>query len=449
MFPTAHKRTGERVFVQQRYERLQERKRAKRLSEFQKTLEVNDEETRGNDGGEQNDEETRGNDGGEQNDEETHGNDVHEIEITSAHNDEEQTAPIITEEVIDAAATLVQLSGNQQFVKEQETQTDTFVEELMTKVHDLIEKNKSLNHQLQDCAFSFKIMEANDNLTAFYTGLPSWVVFLHVYMYTVPYVPQGRSLSSMDELFLTLVKLRLNLMHNDLACRFRISKSTVSRIFHRWLDVLHDKLQFLLVWPSQDTIRENMPLIFKQLYPRCRCIIDCSEIFIETPSCFRARAQTYSNYKKHNTVKFLIAITPCGTISFLSDCWGGRVSDKVLTQESGILDLLEPGDTVLADRGFTIDEDVILHGAKLEIPAFTRGKKQLSQEEVERSKQLSQVRIHVERCIGLLKNKYTILKGTLPICLVKNDGDTHGSTIDKMLIVCSALTNLPASIVPE
>ena len=404
MFPTAHKRTAERVFVQQQYERLQERKkkRTKRLSEFQKTLDVvkdverndeethgndagelNDEETHGNDAGELNDEETHGNDAGELNDEETHGNDagehkpvgelnvVHEVDITSAHNDEEQNAPIITEEVVDAAATLVQLSGYEQFVKEQETQTETFVEELMTKVHDLIEKNKSLNHQLQECAFSFKIIEANDNLTAFYTGLPSWVVFLHVYMYTIPYISQGCSLSSMDELFLTLVKLRLNLMHNDLACRFQISKSTISRIFHRWLDVLHDKV---LVWPSQDTIRENMPLIFKQLYPRCRCIIDCSEIFIETPSCFRVRAQTYSNYKKHNTVKFLIAITPCGTISFRSNCWGGRVSDKDLTQKSGILDLLEPGDTVLADRGFSIDEDVILHGAKLEIPAFTRGK---------------------------------------------------------------------------
>ena len=61
----------------------------------------------------------------------------------------------------------------------------------------------------------------------------------------------------------------------------------------------------------------------------------------------------------------------------------------------GILDLLELGDTVLADHSFTIDEDVISHGAKL--------------------------------------------KGTLPICLVKNDGDTHGSNIDKMLVVCSAL----------
>ena len=75
--------------------------------------------------------------------------------------------------------------------------------------------------------------------------------------------------------------------------------------------------------------------------------------------------------------------------------------------------------TVLAVLGFTIDEDVILHVANLEIPAFTWRKKQLSQDEIERFRQLSQVRIHVERCIGLLKNKYAILKETVPIFLVK------------------------------
>ena len=143
---------------------MQER-RKKRLSEFQKRSEVvedgeqNDEEIRGNDGGEQNDEETGGNDGGEH---ESDGEmnvvldgpiEAHEIESTSAQDDEEPTVPIITQDVMDAAVTLVQLSENQQFVKDQETQTDTFVEELMTKVHDLIVKNKSLNHQLQDCAF--------------------------------------------------------------------------------------------------------------------------------------------------------------------------------------------------------------------------------------------------------------------------------------------------------
>ena len=139
-------------------------------------------------------------------------------------------------------------------------------------------------------------------------------------------------------------------------------------------------------------------------------------------SSYVARSKTYSDYKKHNTVKFLIGITPCGSISFLSRCWGGRVSDKNLTQQSGFFEYIEPGDTILADRGFTIADDIAVHGGKLEIPAFTRGKSQLSQREVEVSKQLSMVRIHVERVIGLLKTKYTILKGPLPVEVLKHKG---------------------------
>ncbi len=193
-------------------------------------------------------------------------------------------------------------------------------------------------------------------------------------------------------------------------------------------------------------MQNRMPLVFQQLYPCCRIIIDCSEIFIETPSSFDARSKTYSNYKKHITVKFLIGVTPCGTISYLSQCWGGRVSDKNITQESNFLSLLEPGDVVLAeDRGFTLSEDIAIHGVTLKIPAFTRGKQQLSQEDAEKSKQLSKVRIHVERVIGLLKNRYTILKGTLS--LIKHKNDENVPNIDKLLTVCSALTNLGEPVV--
>ena len=56
---------------------------------------------------------------------------------------------------------------------------------------------------------------------------------------------------------------------------------------------------------------------------RVTVIIDCFEVFIERPSNLLARAQTYSNYKSHNTVKVLIGITPQGTISFVSEAWVG------------------------------------------------------------------------------------------------------------------------------
>ena len=114
---------------------------------------------------------------------------------------------------------------------------------------------------------------------------------------------------------------------------------------------------------------------------------------------------------------------------------------------SGFLRIIEHGDVILADRGFNIAEDLGVYGASLEIPAFTRGKKQLSLREVEYSRRLSKVRIEVERVIGLLKNKYTLLQDTLPITLLKHKTDSEYANIDKILTVCAALVNLCPPIV--
>ena len=62
-------------------------------------------------------------------------------------------------------------------------------------------------------------------------------------------------------------------------------------------------------------------------------------------------------------------------VSFVSECWGGRVSDKHLTGHCGMLDKLLPGDIVLADRGFDIKESVGMMQASLHIPAFTKREK--------------------------------------------------------------------------
>ena len=74
-----------------------------------------------------------------------------------------------------------------------------------------------------------------------------------------------------------------------------------------------------------------------------------------------------------------------------------------------------PGDVILADRGFDISDSVALMQAELHIPAFTKGKNQLSPLEVENTRNIANVRIHIERVIGVVKQKFSILQNTIPI----------------------------------
>ncbi len=146
-------------------------------------------------------------------------------------------------------------------------------------------------------------------------------------------------------------------------------------------------------------------------------------------------------------MKYLIGITPQGTVSFISKGWGGRTSDKYVTENSGFLDKIVPGDVILADRGFSMEESFGLYHGVLKIPAFTKGKQQLDPIEIENTRGLAAVRIHVERVIGYVRKKYTILSSTISHSLLEHDGDTV-MPLDKIVHVCCALTNVSESVVP-
>ena len=114
--------------------------------------------------------------------------------------------------------------------------------------------------------------------------------------------------------------------------------------------------------------------------------------------CLQIQQLTFSNYKNHNTLKSLIGITPSGAVCFISDLYGGNISDKKLTAECGILKLLESGDAIMADRGFTI-EDILPTGVTLNVPPKLNETGQLTENEHSTTRRIASIRIHVERAI--------------------------------------------------
>ena len=66
------------------------------------------------------------------------------------------------------------------------------------------------------------------------------------------------------------------------------------------------------------------------------------------------QSATWSTYKNTNTHKGLIGITPSGYISFVSSLYCSNISDKKLTSECGVLNLLQASDSIMADRGFDL-----------------------------------------------------------------------------------------------
>ena len=78
-----------------------------------------------------------------------------------------------------------------------------------------------------------------------------------------------------------------------------------------------------------------------------------------------------------------------------------------------------------------------------------KGKKQLSCNEVDYAREISHIRIHVERVIGQMKKKFQLRKGVILISMLNEKTPTDDKTfIDCIFTVCAALCNVCTSVVP-
>ena len=241
-----------------------------------------------------------------------------------------------------------------------ETQTDSVLHDdknVQTNIVELCTREVQT-----DCSefFAESNFLSDDAKVHYYTGLPNSELLLSTFEFVMKSFVDGDNRSFYWRSFIiVLIKLRLNLGFQDLAFRLGVSKATISRRFHEALDIMATRLEWLIKWPDREELWKTMPNCFRPCYGvKVVAIVDCYEIKIETPSNLIAKSSTWSQYKHANTAKVFIAMCPQGLTTFISKTWGGRVSDKHLTLNSGFLNKLLPGDIILADRGFDIGEDV-------------------------------------------------------------------------------------------
>uniref|UniRef100_A0A8C9Z9W7 DDE Tnp4 domain-containing protein n=1 Tax=Sander lucioperca TaxID=283035 RepID=A0A8C9Z9W7_SANLU len=269
-----------------------------------------------------------------------------------------------------------------------------------------------------------------------YTGIPL-LEFKTLVSCLQHFAPKSSALPAEDQILLTLMKLRKNFVFADLAKRFKMSPGQVSKTLKFWIDVIAVHTQDLIPWLPRETIKATLPQVFMDSFPNTTCMIDRTESVLQKAKNLDSRTESYTHYYASNTVKYLVATAPSGIVMYISEAYGGKCSDRFITQNSGFLDHLRAGDEVMGDRGFTIRDLLEERNVGLIMPAFTRKKSQLTNEQVTRTRSPN-VHIHIERAIRRLK-VYKILSQTVPIHFV--------TKIDKILKICAALVNLRGELI--
>ncbi|XP_043978249.1 uncharacterized protein LOC122834154 [Gambusia affinis] len=316
-------------------------------------------------------------------------------------------------------------------------------EERMAEVNRLLQENKELRSELNKKQLAEIFFKDDTKKVTYYTGLPCFAVLLSLFNTLMPFLPASKKLSQFQMVVLTLMRLRLDLPVQHLCHLFNVSHKTLSDIFADTIDVLYAHFKPVVNWPERHSLQAAMPPQFLKAFgKRVMIIVDIFEIGTEKPSNLKARAQTFSQHKGRHTMKYLIGITPHGSISFISNGWGGRASDKHIAENCGILSNLLPGDIVFAGRGFDIKDCVGVMCAEVKMPSFTKGRGQLYAKDVEDTQAVAHLRIHVKRVIGCMRNKFKMLHRTVPISLLLTCEGEETTLLDKIVYVCCSLVNM-------
>ncbi|XP_028824044.1 uncharacterized protein LOC114782097 isoform X3 [Denticeps clupeoides] len=292
--------------------------------------------------------------------------------------------------------------------------------------------------QLEDLRFSLAAVRLRRNSSSlFYTGLPVFH-FLALVSFLRPFRNEMFPLCLTDQILMTLMRLKLNLLTFDLAFQFNVTLRQVDEIITFWIDVMSERCKTFTPWLPRAVVCRSVPAEIRNTFPNTTCVIDYMYSFMMKPNNFLFRGMSYRmrrQWLRNHSVKMLVVFAPTGLIMFISGTYESKCSDRYVMSDSTFLDCLAPGDKVLAYRPFAVKNLLEeQHHVTLNTPVLACRRRQRTAH----IKNLTDGTKSIRQAIRRLQT-FKVLS----LC----GAAAQTPTFHKLLKICAALVNLRSKVI--
>ncbi|KAL5012479.1 hypothetical protein ScPMuIL_011030 [Solemya velum] len=302
------------------------------------------------------------------------------------------------------------------------------------EIATLQQKLENLQKQIVGKKWSVDRIKFNDEKTRIYTGLPSWSAFMSLFSMVEQDVTEVKcvyhdpmdtddqyDLTLSDELFAVLVTLKLGLYREEVSDCFAIKLEKFEEIFSVWVSCLFNKLE---QWGTRiSTLKKVTDRVVPSIVQNTSnlkiilCWLKLTFKLSSPPNC----------EVKESVYKILTGLNPQGNFIFSSGIWVLKAEGSMVAVTSGILELLDDGDTIIVPSD--IDIDFAIHSKSIKSITLPYDKGEVIRTADE---QTQSVYSFIQQSMDRLKG-FKIMDKIIPVELLENSHE--------LVSVCSRLCN--------
>jgi DDE superfamily endonuclease/Helix-turn-helix of DDE superfamily endonuclease len=211
-----------------------------------------------------------------------------------------------------------------------------------------------------------------------------------------------------DRLLLTLFWLRVYPSYALLGWLFGLDKANAWRNVQDVLALLDTLPDFPFDRPAPDRRRLRTFDALCAGFPAAQLIVDAKEQPFRRPEGWDSQKAFYSGKRKQHTVKYQVGVTGDGRVGSVSVSVPGSVHDLTLLRGSGLLDRLEEGEGVMADKAY-VGADQGRPGLRVVVPHKRPPRGELTAAQKGHNRRVSRRRVKAEQVFAQL-SRFAVLR---------------------------------------